>query len=406
MTNLQKTFSLTLLSAALLTLTACGGGGGGGEATLTPTPTPTPGKVTFDATAVINNEADAVIAQTYKNLNSQAAVLLKAVEAFKDGVTEAEMDTAQNSWKAARVPWETSEGFLFGPVDALGIDPAIDSWPLNTPDLQDFLAAKPNATQDDIENASDDLRGFHAMEYLLFGDGVNINDKAASKMTLAEVNYLVALAQAFKTKTQELENGWVVDFNGKGPYVTQVKTAGAGSALYSSQAAVMEELVNGLAGIADEVANAKMTEPFGPSIDKADTSLVESQYSWNSLTDFHNNIQSVLNVYTGKIGYSPSKDSISANLNGVYAFVLKHDSALANRVLAEIIDAQQKIALIKGDGNPNTTAITGSAKPFRTQISDSNGRVLIQTAIDASNKLFATLEKEVMPLVAKTEFSK
>ena len=404
MKNVQKTVSLTLLSAAMLTLTACGGGGGGGEATTTPTPTP--GKVTFDATSVINNEADAIITQTYKNLNSQAAVLLKAVEAFKDGVTEAEMDTAQSSWKAARVPWETSEGFLFGPVDALGIDPAIDSWPLNTPDLQDFLAAKPNATQDDIENASDDLRGFHAMEYLLFGDGVSINDKAASKVTPAEVNYLVALAQAFKAKTQELENGWVVDFNGKGPYVAQVKTAGAGSALYSSQAAVMEELVNGLAGIADEVANAKMTEPFGPSIDKADTSLVESQYSWNSLTDFHNNIQSVLNVYTGKVGYSPSTDSISANQNGVYAFVLKHDSVLANRVLAEIIDAQQKIALIKGDGNPNTTAITGSAKPFRTQISDPNGRVLIQAAIDASNKLFATLEKNVLPLIAKTEFIK
>ena len=86
--------------------------------------------------------------------------------------------------------------------------------------------------------------------------------------------------------------------------------------------------------------------------------------------------------------------------------MLKHDSQLANRVLAEIIDAQQKIALIKGDDNPNTTAISGSAKPFRTQISDPNGRVLIQAAIDASNKLFATLEKNVLPLIAKTEFSK
>ncbi|MEW5839275.1 MAG: imelysin family protein [Pseudomonadota bacterium] len=404
MMNSKKTFGLSLIAAALVSLTACGGGGGGSSESTTTT-TPTTGKVTFDATAVINNEADAVITQTYKNLNSQAAALLKAVEAFKDGVSEAEMDVAQASWKAARVPWETSEGFLFGPVDALGIDPAIDSWPLNTPDLQDFLAANPNTTQDDIENASDDLRGFHAMEYLLFGDGVSVNDKAASEVTAAEVNYLVALAQAFKSKTQELEDGWVKDFNGKGPYATLVKSAGAGNTVYSSQAAVMEELVNGLTGIADEVANAKMTEPFGPSIDKADTSLVESQYSWNSLTDFHNNLQSVMNVYTGKIGYSPSVDSISANLNGVYAFVVKHDAILANRVLSEIIDAQQKIALIKGDGNPNTTAITGSAKPFRTQISDANGRVLIQAAIDASNKLFATLEQEVMPLVAKTEFS-
>lgn len=405
MKKMQKTLSVSLISMAILGLAACGGGGGGSD-TSTPTPTPTPGKVSFDATSVINNETDAVITQTYKNLNSQASALLKSVEAFKDGVTEVEMDAAQTTWKATRVPWETSEGFLFGPVDALGIDPAIDSWPLNTPDLQAFLAAKPNATQADIDNASDDLRGFHAMEYLLFGDGVSINDKAATAVTEAEANYLVALAQSFKARTQELEDGWVKDFAGKGPYATLVKTAGAGNTVYSSQSSVMEELINGLSGIADEVANAKITEPFGPSLDKADTSLVESQYSWNSLTDFHNNVQSVLNVYTGKIGYSPSTDSISANLNGVYAFVVQHDATLANRVLSEIIDAQQKIALIKGDGNPDTTDITGSAKPFRTQISDPNGRVLIQAAIDASNKLFQTLDTEVKPLIAKTEFSK
>ncbi|HES76587.1 MAG TPA: iron-regulated protein A precursor, partial [bacterium] len=362
MKKMQKPLSASLLSMAILGLAACGGGGGGSDSSAV-TPPPAPGKVTFDATAVIDNETDAVITQTYKNLNSQASALLKSVEAFKDGVTEAEMDTARTMWKATRVPWEASEGFLFGPVDALGIDPVIDSWPLNTPDLQAFLAAKPNATQADIDNASDDLRGFHAIEYLLFGDGVSINDKAASAVTAAEANYLVALAQSFKARTQELEDGWVKDFAGKGAYATLVKTAGAGNTVYSSQSSVMEELINGLSGIADEVANAKMTEPFGPSLEKADTSLVESQYSWNSLTDFHNNLQSVLNVYTGKIGYSPSGDSISANLNGVYAFVLKHDATLANRVLAEIIDAQQKIALIKGDGNPTTTAITGSAKP-------------------------------------------
>lgn len=405
MKKVQKTLSASLLGATILGLAACGGGGGS-DSPAAVTPDPTPGKVTFDATSLINNEADAVITQTYKNLNSQAAVLLKSVEVFKDGVTEAEMDAAQSAWKAARVPWETSEGFLFGPVDALGIDPAIDSWPLNTPDLQAFLAAKPNATQADVDNASDDLRGFHAIEYLLFGNGVSTNDKAASAVTAAETSYLIALAQSFKARTQELEDGWVKDFAGKGPYANLVKTAGAGNTVYSSQSAVMEELINGLSGIADEVANAKIAEPFGPSIDKADTSLVESQYSWNSLTDFHNNLQSVLNVYTGKIGYSPSTDSISANLNGVYAFVVKHDATLANRVLSEIIDAQQKIALIKGDGNPNTTAISGGAKPFRTQISDQNGRVLIQAAIDASNKLFNTLEQQVLPLVAKTEFSK
>jgi putative iron-regulated protein len=62
------------------------------------------------------------------------------------------------------VPWESSEGFLFGPVDVLGVDPAIDSWPLNTPDLTTFLNSNPAATKADVAAAGDDLRGFHAIE--------------------------------------------------------------------------------------------------------------------------------------------------------------------------------------------------------------------------------------------------
>ena len=34
-------------------------------------------------------------------------------------------------WITAREPWETSEAFLFGPVADKGLDPNMDSWPLD-----------------------------------------------------------------------------------------------------------------------------------------------------------------------------------------------------------------------------------------------------------------------------------
>ena len=115
----------TALMAAAMAA-GCGGDSGGGSGD---------NQVSFDASAMIANEATSVITQTYQNLNTQAAALLTAVQALNDGdATEAELDAAQAAWRNARVPWESSEGFLFGPVDALGVDPAIDSWPLNTPD--------------------------------------------------------------------------------------------------------------------------------------------------------------------------------------------------------------------------------------------------------------------------------
>lgn len=390
----SKLIIATTLATSSLFISACSGGGGGDGTTAT--------KVSYDAKATIDNVADNIITKTYTDLNTTAAALLTAVEALQaGGATEPEMDTAQAAWINTRVPWESSEGHLFGPVDSLGIDPAIDSWPLNTPDLTAFLATNPD--QAAIEAASDDVRGFHAIEFLLFGDGLADNEKTAVELTADETGYLIALAQAFKAQTQLLGSSWTTDFNGNGPYATILKTPGIGQT-FASQGAVMEELIAAMSGIADEVGNAKIAEPLGTAA-PGDTSKVESQYSWNSLTDFHNNIQSIMNVYTGKQGYSWQTDTISDGLNGVFAFVNKHDSTLALRVLTEISDAQKAIALAKGDGIETTTDITGTAKPFREQIKDTAGRALAQAAIDACNAVQATLDNDVTPLIGKTDFA-
>lgn len=397
--------TLLVISTSALVLGLAGCGGASDPEPVAGPPPATGGNVTFDAEAMIINTADNIITPTYVELDQRAAQLVSSAESLDDGgATEAELDAAQAAWRAARAPWEASEGFLFGPVDSLGIDPAIDSWPLDTPALSAFLAATPNATQQDVESASDDLRGFHAIEYVLFGDGVSSNDRQATSLTAPEIKYLVALSRAFKARTALLVAAWTTDFNGTGPFAATVKTPGAANASYKSQSAVIEEFVNGLAGIAAEVGSAKIGEPLGTSIGAADTTKVESQYSWNSLADFHDNVQSILNVYTGKRGFNPSIDTVSAGQNGLYAFVAAHDAALATRTLDEILDAQRKIALIKGDGDTSSAAIGAGDKPFRQQIPDAGGRVLIQAAVDALTKLQATLEAGVQPLIGKTTF--
>ncbi len=396
---ITRTLKPVFISVAVIfALTGCGSGGDSANDSSSTA-------VRFQAKTVIDNVTDNVITATYTDLNNQAQAMLTAIEAMADGATDTELNTAQTAWKAARVPWESSEGFLFGPVDSLGIDPAIDSWPLNTPDLQAFITSNPSATQADVENAGDDLRGFHAIEFLLFGNGVTDNQKTAAEMTAGELAYLEALARAFASRTNLLAASWVTDFNGSGPYADLVRNAGTpGNTTYASQAAVIEELANGLIAIVDEVANGKISEPYGSSPGTADTSLVESQYSWNSLTDFYNNIQSVLNVYSGQQGFSPDSATVSADSPGLYAFVAAHDQALADRVLQEISQSQRAIDLIKGDGVDSTTAISGNAQPFRSQIADAAGRTLIANALTSLATLLDTLQNDVLPLVRATEF--
>jgi len=133
-----------------------------------------------DATldAVVKQYVDAVVLPTYSDLARLNKALDTAVKNFKANPSDAGFTACANAWLTAREPWEQSEAFLFGPVDELGLDPNMDSWPLDQAQIaqilksQDFtnLNWKEGESDDKIE-AAQSLRGFHTLEYLIFKDG-------------------------------------------------------------------------------------------------------------------------------------------------------------------------------------------------------------------------------------------
>ena len=332
---------------------------------------------TFDATELITNLTNDVIVTGYDILNDKANAFFIATQTLVNTPTEANLLIAQNAWKAAREPWEQGESHIFGPVDSLSIDPHLDSWPLNTSDLQAILDGATTFSAENVQGSNDDVQGFHTMEFLLFGDGVADNEKSITEMTEREREYLSATAEVFQSYTQDLYDAWV---SGDDPYDDKLITAD--NDIYTSQLGVVQELINGMIGIVDEVGNGKIADPFGDSATTFDTSLVESQYSWNSLTDFTDNIIGVQNVYRGEFDGAADKA-------GIIDFVSAADATLASRVDDEIAAAITAIIAIAGEGE----------LPFRQAISDTDGRVRIQAAIDALATLQASLENDVLTLL-------
>ena len=379
---LKKSLLALALSSALLT--GCGGSSSNAPVVVpevTPVVTPDVTGFSFEATEMITNLTNDVIVAGYKNLNDEAAVYLLATQTLVNTPTEENLAAAQQAWKDVRVHWEQGESHIFGPVDALSIDPHLDTWPLNTSDLQALLDTQSGFNATELKAFNDDVQGFHTMEFLLFGDGVADNEKAIGEMTVLEREYLSAAAEVFKTHTQTLFDAWTVatdatDANSPA-YKDLLLTPD--NAVYSSQIGVVEELINGMIGIVDEVGNGKISEPFGSSIDNIDTTKVESQYSWNSLADFTDNIQGVQNVYRGEfLG--------QADKAGIIDFVTAADTAIATRVDTEIVDAIAAIKAIAGDND----------LPFRQAINDADARVRIQTAIDTLTTLQTSLENDVL----------
>ncbi len=324
----------------------------------------------FDATTMLNDFANTVVLATYIDLDDKAGELLVAVRTLAADTSQANLEKAQQAWKATRKPWEQSEAFLFGPVDTQGLDPALDSWPVDHVNLQSVLDGNDTLTVDFVSGLEDTQKGFHTIEFLLFRDG---NQRKASDITDRELEYLVSTTENLKESTFQLRLAWAPEGEN---FSNTVAQAGTGSAVYPSQSAAVQEMINGMIVIADEVANGKISDPYNES----DTTLVESQFSFNSISDFQDNIRGIQNVYMGKF---------MTDGQGLNEFVNSKDADLDIRFQQEVQAAIDAIGAIPD--------------PFRDSITSNRGAV--QAAIDAVGKVQQTLEQDILPLVQSSEFN-
>lgn len=346
----------SLLITALLTVTACK------KESARPGTTTTGG---FTTSSVLSAFAGNVAQKNYADLAQRGAVLRDMIIAF--GVSGSDVDLAlcKQQWRDTRQSWERSEALLFGPVATDNIDPRIDTWPVDLTDLEAQLASGNTFAPEYITSLEDALKGFHPIEYLLFGAS---GDKTAGQFTPREVEYITALATDLAALTASLSESW--DPSTTGNYSHAFTSAGDGSAEYPTERSAYEELVNAMAGICDEVANGKM----GEVLLAQDPLLEESPFAKNSITDFTDNIRGVENVYLGKYLIDGT---------GLEDFTREHDLQLDNKIKQRIAAAIAALGTI--------------TVPFGQAISQQP--VQVQHAIDAINALAGTLDDELLPLV-------
>lgn len=132
------------------------------------------------AEAIARQFVDVVVLPTYTDLAAKNTALAQAVRALQANPTNKAFEDACEAWIEARKPWETSEAFLFGPVAELGLDPNMDSWPLDAVGISNLLKSQkwsdmewngPFDEESEAIGAAQSLRGFHTLEFLLYKNG-------------------------------------------------------------------------------------------------------------------------------------------------------------------------------------------------------------------------------------------
>ena len=313
--------------------------------------------------AAVKNDVEKVIVPTYTRLADAAVKLQQALgDLSAKEIKQSDIDAACNAFKEARAWWEKSEAFLGGAASDFDIDPTIDSWPLNRDMLLSYFKSG-TYSDEALEDAS--ILGFHALEFVLFREGKNrtvaefqTNDtyKGFTAVPAAEeLKYAQAVTKELVTRCCQLQVSWELtpdakrlDAVAKAGLEYQTKNgqsfgwnmmnAGAAGSTFSSLADAIQQLLNddegSCAAIADEVGSGKIGNPFGSGY----IFYVESPYSYNSITDFQNNIRSIENVWYGSTdgSKSPAKSSL-------HQWFKDNDSVTGEKVEKAISNAISKI---------------------------------------------------------------
>jgi uncharacterized iron-regulated protein len=347
--------AFTAATAALLALAACG------------EPIAVPVAAAVDTAQVLSDLGSNVITATYAEMEGRATTLDAAARTLAATTSETNLTAAREAWRSARTPWEQSEGFLFGPVETDGFDPALDTWPFNSTDAQTLISGATPITPTLVGALDGSLKGYHGVEYILFGSDGN---KPASALTARDLDYLLAVTSEIKTSAGALRQQW--DPAG-GNFAGQFAAAGEPGSAYINRKAALQELVNGMIGICDEVANGKIAEPF----DAQDGLLEESRFSDNTNGDFQDNLRSVAHIYTGIY--------LGQTGLGVSALVAPERPDLDHKLRAQIDSAIARI---------------GRMSPTFGQ-AIFNNRSSVEAAQGAVRDVKSTLEDDILPIFTR-----
>ena len=388
----KSSLLMSLAMMGLMVFTACSSSDDKKKDDPQPTPSPSSEVTIQDAEydAIINQYVDNVVMPTYSDLKEKNSDLYLSVVDFGNAPSDAKFQAICDAWLAAREPWEQSEAFLFGPVADFGLDPNMDSWPLdqeaivNTLKSQQWNDMKWEGDYDEDDEAiaaAQNVRGFHTLEFLAFRDGKarTLTDQAASDNAAdyvynetnatAWAQYMRNTAQLLVDDVTLLCNEW------EDSYANEFKKHNGGD--FTSGLSCIEQLIDGCIDIAGEVGGAKIGEPYDLYMSGKKTEAlyaVESWYSWHSRDDYTNNIYSIRNAYYG------SRDG-SINKNSLSSLVAKYDSSLDADVKKAIEDAAKAIQTIP--------------QPFRNNINSKEA----QAAMEACAELSDILENELKPFL-------
>ncbi|MDO8368965.1 MAG: imelysin family protein [Saprospiraceae bacterium] len=325
--------------------------------------------------------ADLVLANYDDSYNS-ALTLKQAIDAFLAAPTDAGFEACKTAWLIARNPYGQSEAFRFygGPIDdADGPEGLINAWPMDE-NFIDYVQGQPNAGLinspgsqpvinksvlvglNEVLSETAIFTGWHAIEFLLWGQDLSISGPGARPFT----DYIVggggtAANQDRRGQYLQVAVDLLLE------HLAQVRDEWKTSGVYRqeflndySNNEAMGLIFFGLREFTKtEIAGERMFVAF----DTQDQEHEHSCFADNTIADLKMNLLGLKNVYYGHYKYSNGIEVSGKSFNDLVEFL---DPAKAAAVRVAFEDAEAKMNAIPA---PFDQAIANSSVTILPTIS-------------------------------------
>ncbi|MGQ0699830.1 MAG: imelysin family protein [Panacagrimonas sp.] len=334
-------------------------GGEGGEAGEAPSSyrllSNDPQTFAFDVRAQVENYARLVLA-SYRDAAIAAAQMQVAIRQFLDAPSADTLKAARASWVAARPSYLVTEVFRFydGPIDVAangdsGPEPHINAWPLNEA-FVDAVKGQPHAgivwdssiplsresimAHDQVSDEADVTTGWHAIEFLLWGQDFNPSGPGDRPHTdylpgAADRDrrrlYLSTVTEMLVQDLRGLESAWAPDADNYRRRFLALESR--------------EALGRAVNGVANLVGHELAAERLSVALDSGDQEDEHSCFSDTTHQDHLYDLRGARNVWFGSTGDAMAEDSLRA-------LVVKIDPSLATRTDDLFTQALAALALM------------------------------------------------------------
>lgn len=322
-----------------------GEGGGAGPSTTYALGSTDATSFAYDAKAQVDAYVDLVRAN-YARAADDAKLLQKAVDALLANPTATTLAEARKAWVAARPAYLRTEAFRFydGPIEA--VEGEINAWPVNEAYI-DYVEGAPSSgivndpswrldaegldERNQKQDEADVTVGWHAVEFLLWGQDLSAEDPGARPHT----DYVAGQASSDRRRTylKLATGGLVKELDGLArAWADEAEDGAAARFRALPQREAIGRMVNGMAILA---GYEMMSERMGVALDSGDQEDEQSCFSDTTRQDFVNGLAGIRQVWTG--------EADGASRPGLDELVRKLDAPTADRVDALLADAEAKL---------------------------------------------------------------